>query len=219
MDARCSPLPDPEQLLCGCRVAFHVDNGITSVSAETAAAVRRAAQLLLAAGARVDELRPSALPLTREIMPYLFYGTDGGRGFRAYVQQLGLREVPALLENALERASAHQLDPAGCERVQRQWQRLRRDMLSFMQGVDLILCPVAAGPAPLHEASLVDDVMSLFSYSMTFNLTGFPSVTVRAGSSAEGLPIGVQLVARPWQEDLALAAAACVEEGVPPFAC
>jgi amidase len=53
--------------------------------------------------------------------------------------------------------------------------------------------------------------MPAFSYTMTWNLTGWPAAVVRAGATAEGLPIGAQLVAPPWREDVALAAAACVE--------
>jgi len=46
---------------------------------------------------------------------------------------------------------------------------------------------------------------------MTYNVTGWPSVVVRGGTSPEGLPIGVQVVARPWREDVALAVAQHIE--------
>jgi amidase len=46
---------------------------------------------------------------------------------------------------------------------------------------------------------------------MTWNLAGWPGAVVRAGTSPEGLPVGVQLVAPPWREDVALAAARVVE--------
>ena len=49
------------------------------------------------------------------------------------------------------------------------------------------------------------------TYSDVHNLTGWPAVVVRGGSSPEGLPIGVQVVSPPWREDLALAAAQVVE--------
>jgi amidase len=47
-----------------------------------------------------------------------------------------------------------------------------------------------------------------------YNLTGWPGVVVRGGTSPEGLPIGVQLVARPWREDVALAVAQYLEEAL-----
>jgi amidase len=49
------------------------------------------------------------------------------------------------------------------------------------------------------------------SYTIAYNLTGWPGAVVRAGTSPEGLPIGVQIVARPWREDLALAVARSIE--------
>jgi len=50
-----------------------------------------------------------------------------------------------------------------------------------------------------------------FSYALPYSLTGWPCVVVRAGTSSEGLPIGVQVVARPWREDVALAVARLIE--------
>jgi len=47
-----------------------------------------------------------------------------------------------------------------------------------------------------------------FDYTEVWNLTGWPAAVVRGGTSPEGLPIGVQVAARPWREDLALAGAA-----------
>ena len=44
-------------------------------------------------------------------------------------------------------------------------------------------------------------------------MTGWPGAIVRGGTSPEGLPIGVQVVARPWREDVALALARIIEDG------
>jgi amidase len=52
------------------------------------------------------------------------------------------------------------------------------------------------------------------SFTTPASLTGWPAATVRAGTSPEGLPIGVQLVARPWRDDVALAAALAVERAL-----
>jgi len=50
-----------------------------------------------------------------------------------------------------------------------------------------------------------------FSYTMTHNLTGWPAAVVRCGTSRDGLPIGVQIAAAPWREDIALAVAGYLE--------
>lgn len=65
----------------------------------------------------------------------------------------------------------------------------------------------------MPHGSTVEDFPA-FSYTMTYNLTGWPGVVVRGGTSPEGLPIGVQIVARPWREDVALAAGKYIEEAL-----
>ena len=85
----------------------------------------------------------------------------------------------------------------------------RSDMLAYIERYDAIVCPVCAYPALPHGGS--DEHGSAFAYTMAFNLTGWPVVVVRAGTSPEGLPIGIQIVARPWHEHVALALAAQLE--------
>jgi amidase len=50
------------------------------------------------------------------------------------------------------------------------------------------------------------------SYTGLYNSTGWPAGVVRAGTSPEGLPIGIQVVGRPWREDVVLAVCARLEE-------
>ena len=69
---------------------------------------------------------------------------------------------------------------------------------------------MAAEPAPLYRAKIpLDDQ---YSYTVPYSLGGNPAVVVRAGTSPEGLPIGVQVVARNWRDYTALAAAAWIEK-------
>src|SRR5205085_10682360 len=91
------------------------------------------------------------------------------------------------------------------------WDVFRSMMLTFLENYDVIICPVAAFPAMEHGTTLDKDKASAFSYAMTYNLTGWPGVVVRGGTSPEGLPIGVQVVARPFREDVALAVARHLE--------
>jgi amidase len=82
-------------------------------------------------------------------------------------------------------------------------------MISFLEKYDLIICPVNAYPAMPHGTT--SDRSAGFSYTRIYNLTGWPAAVVRGGTSPEGLPIGVQIVARPWREDVALAVAQQIE--------
>jgi amidase len=71
------------------------------------------------------------------------------------------------------------------------------------------VCPTCAVPAIPHGTSWEN--WTSISYTMAYNLTGWPAAVVRAGTSPEGLPIGVQIVARPWGEDVVLAVARHIE--------
>ena len=85
-------------------------------------------------------------------------------------------------------------------------------MLRFMEDYDAVLSPVAPYPALLHGTSFDEANRKGFGYSQMYNLTGWPSATVRIGTSPEGLPLNVQVAARPWREDVALALAAHLEK-------
>jgi amidase len=96
------------------------------------------------------------------------------------------------------------------ERSLFEWDRLRRAFLGFMADVDVIVCPSGADAAPrLGEFAEAD-----FIYTLPFSLTGYPVVVVRAGTNAAGLPLGVQVVARPWCDHVALAAARVIERAL-----
>lgn len=94
----------------------------------------------------------------------------------------------------------------------RRWDALRADWRRFGERFDVILSPVFPTPAPLHGelASARDRT----HYTNVFNLTGWPAATVRCGTGAGGLPIGVQVAARPWEDEVALAAAGVLERAL-----
>ena len=102
------------------------------------------------------------------------------------------------------------------ERSLFEWDRFRRALLMFMETYDAIITPASNRPADLAgEPDELDTV-----YTLPYSLSGSPCVVVRAGTSPEALPIGVQVVARHWREDVALAVAQQIEtalgRGQPP---
>ena len=94
----------------------------------------------------------------------------------------------------------------------RRWDLLRAAWWRFGERFDVILSPVFPTLAPLHGelASAPDRT----HYTNVFNLTGWPAATVRCGTSADRLPIGVQVAARPWEDEVALAAAGVLERAL-----
>lgn len=94
---------------------------------------------------------------------------------------------------------------ARCKEHQRQ---LSREMLACFQDVDALLTPAIVGPAPDRSTTGTPAFNSPWSY------TGFPTVSLPAGWTPDGLPLAIQLVGPPWSEDRLLAVAAWCEEAV-----
>jgi amidase len=87
------------------------------------------------------------------------------------------------------------------------WDGYRTRMLQFFEEYDAVLCPADAHPAPPFR----ERDPKRFDYTLPFSLLGWPVVTVRAGASKAGMPIGVQLAAKPWRDDVTLALGMAVE--------
>jgi amidase len=199
------PLGDPKYIdLKSLRVAFHTDNGIKSPTPETVAVVQKTARLLSEGGITVEEARPQGIEQAYEIMFDLFAG-DGGAGIQLLLQMAGTTDMHPLMHRFLELARPRTMSTPEFCGVLFKWDMFRSAMLAFLEHYDAILCPVNAYPALPHGTSFDNDNLTAFSYTETYNLTGWPGAVVRGGTSPEGLPIGVQVVARPWREDVALA--------------
>ena len=203
------PLGDPKAVsITGLRVAMYTDNGIMSPTPETAAAVHAAAAALVEAGARLEADRPALLERTADLANNLS-GGDGRAWVRRLLQRAGTTEVHPLLQQRFDEAKAFEV--AEFTAMLEEVDRFRSGMLTFMEQYDVILSPTCAYPAPLHGLLMTDAMRKGTSYTGTYNLTGWPGAVVRGGTSPEGLPIGVQVVARPWREDVALAVAQHLE--------
>jgi aspartyl-tRNA(Asn)/glutamyl-tRNA(Gln) amidotransferase subunit A len=95
---------------------------------------------------------------------------------------------------------------------------LRRSVEHALQGCDALLLPAQPVPAPLLGASTVDVAgtpepvrAAMLRLTQLFNMSGHPAIAVPAGSTAEGWPVGVQLVGRHGRTGQLLHLAATVE--------
>ncbi len=205
------PLGDPQKVnLKSLRVAFHIDNGIMSPTPETIQTVKKAAKVLSDADLFVEEDRPESIEESLEIFSGLC-AADGGDSVERLLRMVGTSEMHPWLQALLEFYRTQTMTTAEFSTLMVKWAMFRSSMLSFMEKYDAIICPVCAYPAQPHGASMKAEMIPGFSYTMTHNLTGWPSAVVRGGTSPEGLPIGVQVVAQPWREDIALAVAKHIE--------
>jgi amidase len=206
------PFADPSHVeRPGLRVAFYTDNGFAAADAEVSRVVRKAATSLSREGLRVDEARPACLANAYDLEMKIL-GADGGDSLWQYLAGLGSSEVHPLLRSWLEKLEPYRVDLAGFQRYWAEWDAYRTEMFAFFQNYDVILCPVYTQPALPHGTSTLDENFRGFSHTMAYNMTGWPAAVVRCGESASGLPIGVQIVAHPFKEDVALAVAGRLEE-------
>lgn len=199
------------------RVGYFEDDGRTPVTPETREAVRTAAEALRSAGLEVEHFQPAGLEEARQLWRELFV-VAGGMLLRPMFKGRE-SDLSPMLKQFLE-WSADEPALTG-ENLLDVWIRrdeLRARFLRQMQQYEILLCPAAAIPAFRHgerswrvEGQTVN-YLDAWSYTEFFNLLGNPAVVVPSGRPPEGLPIGVQIVGRPWQEEQALSVAAALEK-------
>jgi Asp-tRNA(Asn)/Glu-tRNA(Gln) amidotransferase A subunit family amidase len=198
------------------RIGYFEDDGRTPVTAETRAAVTIAAEALRGAGFQVEPFRPSGLEEAR-VLWKKFFVTVGGMLIRPMFHGRE-HDLSPVLKQFLQWSAAE--PPLTGETLLDAWigrDILRAEFLAQMRAYPILLCPAAAIPAFRHgERSWRIDGKSVeyldaWSYTEWFNLLGNPGAVVPVSHSPEGLPIGVQIVGLPWEEEQVLAVAAMVE--------
>ena len=198
------------------RVGYFEDDGRTPVTSEIRGAVRKSAESLARAGFHVEPFRPEGLEEARELWRKFFVKAGGiliapmfeGREF----------DKSPILKQFLE-WSELQPDLNG-DKLLHAWiarDTLRARFLAQMRKYPILLCPPAAIPAFRHgernwqiDGKIVD-YLDAWCFTEWFNLLGNPAAVVPVSHSSVGLPIGVQIVGRPWEEERVLAVAAVIE--------
>jgi amidase len=205
------PLDDPQAVqLKGLRAAFYTDDGLAPPTPETVKTVQGAAQQLIEAGLNVEEARPPGVEQSLEFFLSVG-GADGAVGLQRLLDSVGTTALSPLLQLMLRAAGSRAMTLPEFGAFLARWDVWKGEMIGFMQQYDVLLSPVVAQPAPQHGTTFHPNVFIGFGYAATHNMTGWPAVVVRCGTSPEGLPIGVQIAARPWREDVALAVALHLE--------
>jgi amidase len=211
--------------LRGFQLAYYTYDGVIAATRETERAVKAAARTLEDAGLRIKEECPPGVThgsrLWVELFSYVafqqlvqFYH---GRRREAGPQISSLLRKMHLESNELKDKInvAETRAKAVIER-----EHLREQLLHWMKTTPLILAPVGSTPAFEHGKQRVKvsgqsiSIFRAFGYSQAFNVFGLPSVVVPAGRSPEGLPIGVQIIGQPFEEQTVLAAAKLIEEAL-----
>jgi amidase len=224
-DPSSAPVPEAppgEADLLKARIGWFVDNGIAPVTPETAAAVERAAGLLADAGFAVEPYQLIGLESAHDVWWSLF-GVAGATLIKplAAGREDELHPVTRELLASDAEASTMTYEEFLAAWVNRD--RLRSKLLGQMETYRILLSPVAAVPAFRHgerqwrvNGSNVP-YATAFSYSTVYNLLGNPAAVAPVGRSPDGLPIGVQVIGRPYEDALVVAVARKLEEAVGPW--
>ncbi len=212
--------------IAGLRVAWSADLGFMTVDPEVRAIATAAARRFADLGCTVEEAHPGFAD-PRHAINVLFHGLLAGR----YAAQLA--EHRDLLDPALAEILARYRDLGVTEIMQAQTEReqLWQQTWPFFEKYDLLLTPTVAcppfglnrfGPETIDGHPVEGWQWTAATYP--FNLTGQPAATVPCGWTANGLPVGLQIVGRRSDEATVLRASAAFElvfpwaDRVPPFA-
>jgi len=209
--------PDAEEQLRKVRIGYFEDDGLAPVTLQTREAVRNTVKSLRDQGFDVQPFRPEGLEEARKLW-WVFFGLTGGlvlgpmlKGHEAELSPI-LREFNGIVKSD---------PPITLDRLLNAWMyrdQCRINFLKQMREFPVLLCPVCSMPAFRHgertwqidgkEVKYLDSMR----YTQWFNLLGNPGVVIPAGESPEGLPIGVQFVGKPYDEELILGIAAHAEK-------
>jgi amidase len=200
------PMPYLDGPLDDLQIAYFTNNGFVEPDAETQNVVLEAARALGAI-----ESKPPGVERAHEL-EMRFLGADGGDGVREFLASIGSDRTQVLLDGWLKKLEQYRTDVKGFAQCWAEIDQFRAGMNGYMTSFDAIVSPVSTSAAVPHGTSIDDANFKGFSYTMTHNLTGWPAAVVRCGTSSAGLPIGVQIAAAPWREDVALVVAKRLEE-------
>jgi Asp-tRNA(Asn)/Glu-tRNA(Gln) amidotransferase A subunit family amidase len=198
----------------GFRVGFFEDDGQHPVTSETRASVRSAAQWLAESGYDVEGFRPTGLDRARELWDTFFCEV----GLLVLKDPLKGAELElAILKAFLERGARPPLSAIGLTQAWIDRDVVRAEVVKQMATHRILICPVSSAAAFRHgERTWTIDgqkvgYLESMVYTQWFNILGNPAVVVPVGRSADGLPIGVQVIGRPFEEELVLSVAAAIE--------
>lgn len=203
------------------RIGYFEDDGRTPVTPEIRMAVRSAAEALIHGGFHVEPFRPDGLEQARVLWRKLFVQC-GGLLIASMFADSQEEMSPILRQFVNWSATEPSLSGQAVIDTWISRDTLRASVLEQMRKYPILLCPPAAIPAFRHGERkwMIDgktvEYLDAWSYTEWFNLLGNPAAVVPVSQSPEGLPIGVQIVGRPWEEEQVLAVADVLEKELGP---
>jgi len=162
----------------------------------------------------IDVLSETAADLREVDVPV--YSDDPAKKAEAYAYHAELvAKSPELYDPETLRRIRNGASVTSAEYIaaRRHLERIRRDAECLFETVDAILTPTVVIPPPKIDdlarepAKLRDVEIITLRNTRPFNVLGLPTISVPCGFTSAGLPIGLQITAAPWREDIVLALA------------
>jgi amidase len=197
-------------------IGFFEDDDLVPVTAETRAAVNDAARALREAGFRVEPFRPGTLEQLRKLW-WKFFVQCGAMFYEPEIRNKRAKLSPIFSEFLGIAEAAGPLNATELLNAWAQLDLLRAKTLAEMREFPVLLCPVASIPAfRANERTWTIDGRSVeyldaMRFTQWFNALACPAAVVPVGTSREGLPIGVQIAARPFEDEIVLGIAALLD--------
>src|SRR5437016_1425790 len=221
-DALSAPVPlrsYREGELRGMRIGILESDALGMATPETRAAVQGAAKSLGERGFVIEAFRLTGLDRALELW-WFFFGPVIGNMIHHSVAGVEDQISPMLREYLAYATSG---DPITLEQFTKACadrDLLRAEILRQMGDVPILISPVSSGPAFRHGGgnySPGTGYRDIMRFSQWLNLTGFPGAAVPVSHSNEGLPISVQVIGRPFEDELVLAVAEAIEQARGPW--
>jgi Asp-tRNA(Asn)/Glu-tRNA(Gln) amidotransferase A subunit family amidase len=221
-DALSAPVPlraYREGELRGLRVGILESEALGIATAEMRAAVERTAKSLDERGFTVEPFRLDGLDRALNLW-WFFFGPVIGNLLWHSVAGHEDQISPMLREYLSHATSGNSITLDQFTKACADRDLLRADILRQMRDTPVLLSPVSTsrafrhGQGNYHPGTGYRDTMR---FSQWLNLTGFPGASVPVGVSNEGLPIGVQVIGRPFEDELVLAVSEAIEQARGPW--
>src|SRR5580693_9381156 len=240
------PVPDYEKAVGasvkGMRIGIPKEYRVPGMAAEIEALWRQGVQWLKDAGAETVEI---SLPMTKYALPayYVVAPAEASSNLARYDGvRYGLRVSGNDIVDMYERTRAAGFGKEVRRRImigtyvlsagyydayylraQKVRTLIKRDFEQcFSDGIDAILTPTTPSAAfAVGEKSGADPVEMYLNdvFTVTVNMAGLPGISVPAGLDAHGLPLGLQLIGRPFDEETLFALGAAIERAAGPISC
>jgi aspartyl-tRNA(Asn)/glutamyl-tRNA(Gln) amidotransferase subunit A len=207
-------LHDLDAGVSGWRIALLVGESLGQAHPEVVCKVAEAAQVFRQLGAAIEGC---TLPGLVEMAQAngLMVTSDAAAFHQEVLQAAPGRFGEDVRQRLLMGASYTSSDYIQVRHLQAQ---ARRHFEEFFKRYDLLLLPATPVTAPvLYSEDAVMRALQLTRYTAPFNFTGLPALVLPCGfiEQADALPVGLQIVARPWAEQRLLQAGAAYEHAVP----